>query len=112
MDLSMQEMWRVGVVMKPEDALVDIFEEYSRATTLFGKFHNAHEGFAVLQEEKDELWDAIKLNQSNPNRPYRIYQEAKQVGAMALRILVDCVNLTPEQLMIYVQSLHRKASEK
>ena len=65
--------------------------EMLEATKKFGKFHNAHEGYAVLLEEMDELWENIKLNQfKNLSRLELIRKEAIQVGAMALRLIYDC----------------------
>lgn len=46
-------------------------------------FHNLHEGYAVLKEEVDELWEAIKKNR--PTEEVRA--EAVQVAAMAIRII-------------------------
>ena len=38
-----------------------IYSEYKRATELFPKpFHSAHEAYAVMLEEMDELWDEAK----------------------------------------------------
>jgi len=68
--------------MKEKQALKLIAKELTRARTKFANFHNAHEGYAVIKEELDELWDDIKSNR-NPTK------EAVQVGAMALRFLVD-----------------------
>ena len=68
----------------------DIKEEFINATKKFGTFNNAHEGYAVLLEEVDELWDNIKLNQNTPNRLNLIQKEAIQVGAMAIRLIYDC----------------------
>lgn len=59
-----------------------IFQEAKRTVTLHGEFHSAHEGYAVLLEEVDELWDAIKKNDNS-----NAIEEATQVGAMALRLL-------------------------
>lgn len=73
--------------MKAEDAIQHVIEEFECATRTHGKFHSRHEGFAVLKEEVDELWDAVKANDADG--PTRF--EAVQVGAMALRFLVDCV---------------------
>lgn len=64
--------------------------ELERATSLFGSFHNAHEGYAVLLEEVDELWEAVKLNQKRPERLDRMYEEAIHVATMAIRFLHDC----------------------
>jgi hypothetical protein len=66
-----------------------VLDEFRVASRKFGRFHNAHEGYAVLQEEVDELWEAVKLNQNNPEREDRILREATQVAAMAIRILHD-----------------------
>ncbi len=67
-----------------------IKNEYLKATKKFDNFHNAHEGYAVLLEEVDELWENVKLNQSNKDRDLFMMNEAVQVGAMALRFILDC----------------------
>ena len=74
--------------MTAEDAIRLICEEYSRATAKNGAFNSAHEGYAVILEELDELWDEVKLKASLRD-PDRMQKEAVQVGAMALRFLVD-----------------------
>lgn len=61
-----------------------IMMEYIKASRKFGKFNSGHEGYAVIKEEVDELWDAIKKNDLEHAR-----EEAFQVGAMALRFLID-----------------------
>jgi len=63
-----------------------ICAEYLRASKKFPKFNSRHEGYAVIKEELDELWDAIKENATND----LVEEEAVQVGAMALRFLIDC----------------------
>ena len=72
--------------MELERALSLVEGEYLRATSKFGAFHSRHEGFAVLKEEVDELWDEIKTNASSD----RVRDEAVQVAAMAIRLLADC----------------------
>lgn len=52
-----------------------------------GNFHNAHEGYAVLKEEVDELWDEIKKDGAKD----RIREEAVQVAAMAIRIINELI---------------------
>lgn len=64
--------------------------EIESATSKFGSFHNAHEGYAVLLEEVDELWENVKLNQKTPNRLDLIKDEAIQVAAMSIRLIHDC----------------------
>jgi NTP pyrophosphatase (non-canonical NTP hydrolase) len=65
--------------------MLDIADEYKKATSKFGVFHNTHEGYAILKEEVDELWDAIKTNAPQAE----IRKEAIQVAAMAIRFLCD-----------------------
>ena len=72
--------------MKMEDAVNIIYDEYKEASQKFGDFHNAHEGYSVILEEMDELWNAIKDKKCGTREQAK---EAKQVGAMALRFLVD-----------------------
>lgn len=72
--------------MERKNNLMAIVEEYDSATLKFGPFNSTHEGYAVILEELDELWDAIKGNVSKKI----MRKEAIQVGAMALRFLNDC----------------------
>lgn len=78
------------------DRILDVVrDEVHRATQQFPSFNTAHEGYAVLLEEVDELWEAVKLNQKrHPERDQRIRDEAVQVAAMACRVLLDCC-ITP-----------------
>lgn len=63
-------------------------DEVLRAKSKYpNNFNSLHEGYGVLKEEVDELWDEIKLK--NPSKE-NIYTEAKQVAAMALRIMNEC----------------------
>ena len=68
------------------------YEEAMRAAVKFKPFNSSHEGYAVLAEEVDELWDAIKSNQLEHAR-----KEAIQVAAVALRYIAD-VSTTKEYL--------------
>lgn len=68
-------------------ALILISDEYDHACSQFPPFHSPHEGYAILKEEVDELWEVIKCKGTNGRV---LEKEAKQVGAMALRFLVDC----------------------
>jgi len=70
--------------------LNDIFRavhlELAEATEAFPPFASNHEGYAVLKEEVDELWEAIKDKSSNASD---ISDEAHQVAAMAIRLILD-----------------------
>lgn len=76
---------------KIEQVCADAREELVFATAKFGAFHSAHEGFAVLKEEVDELWDEVKAKQGS--RDFEaMRKEAIQVAAMAMRFVVDICN--------------------
>jgi hypothetical protein len=51
-------------------------------------FNSSHEGFAVLKEEVDELWDEIK-NDKSPGSKERQIEEAIQIGAMAAKFILQ-----------------------
>jgi hypothetical protein len=54
-------------------------------------FNSTHEGYAVLKEEVDELWDEIKHGEKRnaETHKYNIKKEAIQVAAMACRIIQE-----------------------
>lgn len=66
--------------------LDDVYHEYNRANTLYPHFHSYHEGYAVIKEELDEMWDEIKKKQADKQR---IYEEATQVAAMCLKLIIS-----------------------
>ena len=74
-----------------EGAFEEVRAELDRAVAKFGGFHNAHEGYAVLLEEVDELWDLVKLPSSSrtPEQLHSMRKEAKQVAAMAIRFMLE-----------------------
>lgn len=80
--------------MNQSTALKLITNELSRATKSHGSFASAHEGFAVLQEEVDELWTEVKANNSATHRGA---SEAVQVATMAIRFLMD---VCPEETAV------------
>ena len=63
----------------------EVCAELTRATNKFGAFNSAHEGYAIILEEVDELWDEVKSN--GPER--RLRAEAIQIAAMAMRFVYD-----------------------
>jgi NTP pyrophosphatase (non-canonical NTP hydrolase) len=54
-------------------------------------FNSAHEAFAVLNEEVDELWQHVKTNQKRRDLA-AMRKEAIQVAAMAMRFALDVCN--------------------
>ena len=80
----------MSVDKKLNKLIKEIKREFDFATSKFGSFNNAHEGYAVLLEEVDELWENIKLKQTDPYRTPSIVQEAIHVATMAIRLIYDC----------------------
>ncbi|MFI5140448.1 MAG: hypothetical protein ACHQIM_21695 [Sphingobacteriales bacterium] len=65
-----------------------IIHEYVRASEMFPPFNSAHEGYAVILEELDELKAEVWKNQNNRDAA-KMMKEAVHVAAMALRFIVD-----------------------
>lgn len=68
--------------------LRDVSEELDKALRKHPKFASAHEGWAVIREEVDELWDEVKVRQAKRRRD-KMRKEAIQVAAMALRFALE-----------------------
>jgi hypothetical protein len=74
-----------------------VMEEHDKAVEKFGPFNSPHEGWAVIKEELDELWDDVKANRYAGQK-----NEAAQIAAMAIRYLYDvcgglfCANDMPK----------------
>jgi hypothetical protein len=64
-------------------------DELAKAQRKFPPFNSAHEGWAIIKEELDELWEVVRQNQATPGRAERLKQEAIQVAAMAMRFIHD-----------------------
>lgn len=65
-----------------------VISELATASAKFPPFNSAHEGFSVLAEEVDELWDHVKVNQKKRDIA-AMRKEAIQVAAMAMRFALD-----------------------
>lgn len=78
----------------PEEIAVEIIEEYRRAERKFGPFNNGHEGYAVIKEELDELWKAVKSK--DPMHMENARKKAIQIGAVAMRFAIDLYIKTKE----------------
>ena len=72
-----------------EQAIDMIRTELTFARKKFDKFNSAHEGYAVILEELDELWDQVKKRPELRNS-YELRKEATQVAAMSLAFMLEC----------------------
>jgi molybdopterin biosynthesis enzyme len=73
--------------MKLDSALNAVLAELEHAQLKFPSFNSAHEGYAVLLEEVDELWEEVKRRPSS-DRDQRMKEETIQIAAMALKFLL------------------------
>lgn len=71
-----------------ENALKEVEAEVLYATAVWPPMNSAHEAFAVMQEEVDELWEHVKTKQSKRNL-LAMRREAIQVAAMAIRFAAE-----------------------
>ena len=71
-----------------DTAIGMVREEVENAMTLWPPMHSAHEGYAVIIEEMDELWDHVKTNQKHRDLG-KMRKEAIQLAAMATRFVID-----------------------
>lgn len=74
--------------MKDVDAINEVCEELLRAEANYPAMASFHEGYAVILEELEELWDEIKQKPTARNKDL-MRAEAVQVAAMAVRFIVD-----------------------
>jgi len=66
----------------------EVAYELERAVINYPSFASAHEAYAVLLEEVDELWELVKVKQSKHDYA-AMEAEAIQVAAMAARFVID-----------------------
>ena len=78
--------------MTTEEATDLVLRELAWATKRHGSMASAHEGYAVILEELDELWEIVRLKEPDERR---LAQEAAQIAAMGLRFLVDICGSVP-----------------
>jgi hypothetical protein len=76
-----------------ETAVANVFAEYVRAELILARskyrpMASAHEGWAVLREEVDELWDEIRKKPAQRDTG-AMYHELAQIAAMAQRMAED-----------------------
>ncbi len=75
--------------MKKQRVIELVSNELDSANEKFPMFNSSHEGYAVLKEEVDELWDEIKANKK-PGAMIKQKDEAIQIAAMAIKFVMSC----------------------
>lgn len=86
--LNIKERNKLKGTTKIETAVEIVILELLRASSMYDDFPTMHHGLSVLEEEVHEL--RMEVYKSPKNRePEKILEEAVQVGAMAVRFIVD-----------------------
>jgi NTP pyrophosphatase (non-canonical NTP hydrolase) len=70
------------------EVLFDVSSEVATAASKWPLMNSAHEAYAILAEEVDELWDHVKTNQKRRDLK-AMRKEAIQVAAMAVRFAAE-----------------------
>ena len=74
-------------------AIAGIAAEVAIAQNKYPRFNSGHEGYAVLLEEVEELWEVVRNHHAgvDDDQGYRLRlrAEATQVAAMAVRIILE-----------------------
>jgi hypothetical protein len=65
-----------------------VHQELQRARVLHAPIHSVHEGYSVILEELDELWEEIRQKREKRNEGHMV-EELVQVAAMAQRMAED-----------------------
>jgi hypothetical protein len=82
-------MTKKRVVSKKEAAIYrTVARELDRAMRSEGPYNSAHEGWAVILEELDELWEEVRKKRRKRCKA-KMRHEAAQVAASAIRFIND-----------------------
>ena len=69
-----------------------LLDELDRANNIYGeRFSSPHEGYVVMLEELDELFEEIR--QKRPDKE-RLREQAIQIGAMAIKFILSLEKVT------------------
>lgn len=74
--------------LRLDDLLAELHAELITAVKLWPPMNSAHEGYGILLEEVDELWEHVKTNQKRRDLG-AMHTEAIQVAAMAIRFALE-----------------------
>lgn len=71
--------------MNFKEIIQDVMIEISFAEKKYSPYRSSHEGYAIIKEEVDELWDEVKRKDQNYARQYT---EAKHIACTAVRFMI------------------------
>lgn len=84
------EPLREGYIDKLDDFLQAVGAEVQRAKSIHkSEFHSVHEGYAVIKEEIDELWNECKVKHPDQEK---LTEETVQAAAMLARFYCELLN--------------------
>jgi NTP pyrophosphatase (non-canonical NTP hydrolase) len=69
-----------------DQVMLEVRAECARAIAKHAPMKSPHEGYAVILEEVDELWQEVK---GNRGRDLSALEEAVQIAAMGVRYVAD-----------------------
>lgn len=101
-----KDVWREDVSGELGQAFDEVLDELDKATVEYPPMVSAHEGYAVILEELDELWKLVKRKQRDHDRlKPQMRHEACQVAAMAVRFMLDvCKDDSTEKADEYTET--------
>ena len=79
-------------VNKIQNISNEVSAEVIRSISLHGDMKSTHEGYGVIKEEFDELWDLIKQTKHwdrDPEARSKMRHEAIQIAAMAVKFIAN-----------------------
>lgn len=79
---------RGSAVSGDAKALNAVMDELAKARRRYRDMNSPHEGYAIIKEELDELWQEVKVKDGLRDSA-RLRGEAVQVAAMAIRFITD-----------------------
>lgn len=79
------------------DFFVKVEKETDKAVKTHGDYHSLHEGYAILLEEVDELWDIVRMKKKN-RKLDSINKELIQIASCAYKLHM-IVNAEPNRFV-------------
>jgi len=77
-----------GALLDQYPEMLEVMYEFCRAKNLHPNWKSSHEGWALIKEELDELWDEIRRKEKDQDF-FQMRTEAMQVAAMGIRFMID-----------------------